>query len=81
MELERSVGPKGQVVIPLDVRRKIGIKPGTEVVFEVEDSKIIIKKKMNPKEFVEDFGNVPKLKKPLTIREIKSMLDEEYEDR
>ena len=80
MELERSVGPKGQVVIPIDVRNQVGIKEGSDVVFEVEDDKIIIKKKLNPKEFVEDFGNISKkLKKPLTAREIKSILEEEYD--
>ncbi len=80
MELERSVGPKGQVVIPMDVRKKMGIKPGSDVVFEVEDSKIIIKKKLSPREFVEDFGNIPKkLKKPLTAREIKTIIEEEYD--
>ncbi len=80
MELERSIGPKGQVVIPMDVRRKVGIKPGSEVVFEVEDGKIIIKRKMSPKELVEDLGNIPhKLKKPLTARAIKEILEEEYE--
>ncbi len=80
MELERSIGPKGQVVIPMDVRRKIGIKPGSDVVFEVVDSKIIISKKLSAREFVESFGNIPRrLKKPLSIKEIKAIQEEEYE--
>lgn len=79
MELERIIGPKGQVVIPMDVRRKMGIKPGSDVVFEVEDSKIIIKKKLSTKELLEDFGNVPKKVKGLTAKRIKTILEEEYE--
>ncbi|MDE1768408.1 MAG: AbrB/MazE/SpoVT family DNA-binding domain-containing protein [Candidatus Micrarchaeota archaeon] len=79
MELERIVGPKGQVVIPIDVRKKAGIKPGSDVVFEVIDSKIIIKKKMSPKEFVDDFGNVPKKVKGLNAKKIKAILEEEYD--
>ena len=30
------VTQKGQVTIPLDVRRSLGIQPGTEVRFELE---------------------------------------------
>lgn len=31
------VTTKGQVTIPLEVRRRLGIEPGTEVEFEVGD--------------------------------------------
>jgi AbrB family looped-hinge helix DNA binding protein len=31
------VTSKGQVTIPLDVRRRLGIEPGSEVQFEVDD--------------------------------------------
>lgn len=80
MELERTVSEKGQIVLPKDARDKTGIKPGSQVMVEVEDGKIVIKPKLSPKEIVEDFGNIPhKLKKPLTAREIKEILEEEYE--
>ncbi len=82
MELERTVSVKGQVVIPKDARKKAGIAPGTKVLIEVEDSKIIIRKKMNAKEFVDDFINIPrKLKKHLNAAEIKRTGDEQYEIR
>lgn len=80
MEIERTVSEKGQVVIPKDVRKKLGIKSGSDIVFEIEGDKIIIKKKMSPTEFVEDFGRVPKrLKKAISAKEIRRILDEEYE--
>jgi AbrB family looped-hinge helix DNA binding protein len=31
------VTQKGQVTIPLDVRRALGIRPGSEVAFELDD--------------------------------------------
>jgi AbrB family looped-hinge helix DNA binding protein len=32
------VTQKGQVTIPLDVRRALGIQPGSDVQFELDDS-------------------------------------------
>ncbi|MGL5909060.1 MAG: AbrB/MazE/SpoVT family DNA-binding domain-containing protein [Phycicoccus sp.] len=34
------VTSKGQVTIPLEVRRRLGIEPGTEVDFEVQDGSV-----------------------------------------
>lgn len=41
---EMTVGPKGQVVIPKVFRRILGIDPGSKVVMEIEDDKIMIEK-------------------------------------
>jgi AbrB family looped-hinge helix DNA binding protein len=35
-----TVSEKGQVVIPASMRRSLGIKPGMELGFELEDSSI-----------------------------------------
>ncbi|HVZ42515.1 MAG TPA: AbrB/MazE/SpoVT family DNA-binding domain-containing protein [Ramlibacter sp.] len=35
-----TVSDKGQVVIPAAIRRDLGIKPGTELEFELEGSSI-----------------------------------------
>ncbi|MBI4174374.1 MAG: AbrB/MazE/SpoVT family DNA-binding domain-containing protein [Candidatus Aenigmarchaeota archaeon] len=81
MLMRRNVGEKGQVVLPKDVRDYLGIKPGSEVVFELRDREIVIKPRQSGKEFLEDFLNVPKLKKPVTAREIKKTTEEQYELR
>lgn len=36
---------KGQVTIPQDVRRRLGIEPGTEVEFEVHDDVVRLVRK------------------------------------
>jgi len=37
---------KGQVTIPKEVREKIGIFPGTQVKFEIEGEKCVLKKEV-----------------------------------
>ena len=81
MQLRRTVGEKGQIVIPKDIRDYVGIKPGSEVVFEVKEKEIVIKSQKSGREFVEDFCNVPhKLRKNIGIKKIKKILDEQYEE-
>lgn len=37
-----SVGPKGRVVIPVDVRRELGIREGSELVALVEGEAVVL---------------------------------------
>lgn len=80
MQIKREVGEKGQVVIPKDVRDYLNIKPGSNVVFEVRKGEAIIRPEMTGRAFVEYFCKTSKkLKRPPSIREIKKLLDEQYE--
>jgi AbrB family looped-hinge helix DNA binding protein len=38
-----TVQKKGQVTLPTEIRRELGIKPGDEVVFELVEEGILIK--------------------------------------
>ncbi len=81
MELERTISEKGQVVIPEDIRRKMGLKPGSDVIFDIIDGMVVIKPKKSPEEIVEEFCNLgvkPKVKN-LNAKKIKRMLDEQYD--
>ncbi len=44
MEKKTKVGPNGKVVIPKDIRNKIGIKENSEVIVDILDDSIIIRK-------------------------------------
>jgi AbrB family looped-hinge helix DNA binding protein len=79
MKLERTINEKGQIVIPKDIRVKMGLKSGTEVELNMENGKIIIEVKNKPEEIVNDFANVPKKIPNLNSRSIKDILDEEYD--
>lgn len=44
MEKKTTVRPNGQVVIPKGIRDKIGIKEYSEVIADIIDDSVIIKK-------------------------------------
>ena len=54
LSLTASVGEKGQVVIPKPVRDLLGIAPHNDVVFSVQDDKVVLEKK-DPKQAYLEF--------------------------
>jgi AbrB family looped-hinge helix DNA binding protein len=40
-----KIGERGQVTIPKELREKFGLKPKTEVEFQVVDNSILLRKK------------------------------------
>ena len=44
MEKKTTVGPKGEVVIPKEIREKIGIEEYSEVIVDILDDSVIIRK-------------------------------------
>ncbi len=80
MEFRRKVGPKGQVVIPKEIRRITGITPNSKVLVSVEDKSVIIKTENEEplwqvmRKFAKERG------KKLTITEIKKIKEEEHKE-
>lgn len=75
----RNVGPKGQVVIPKRMRDTLGLKPGVELILEMRDQEIIIKKPQVRGSYTEYFITTsPKLKKRINIKEL---ITQEAEER
>ncbi len=79
MYIKRNIGEKGQVVIPKDIRNYLGLKPGSEVLFEMKGKEVLLKHPVDPRKFVEDFGNVPNKLKKVNMKEIEKILEEEYD--
>ena len=77
--MRREIGEKGQIVIPKDIRDCLGLDVGINVIFEVKNNAIIMKKENN-EGFLKDFLNVPKLKKKLAIQDLKKTYEEQYEE-
>ena len=40
-----KIGERGQVTIPKDIRERFGLKPATEVEFQVAEDSVILRKK------------------------------------
>ena len=76
----RTVGKKGQVTIPKEIREKFGLKEGSKVSFEVKEDEIVIKPEKSGKDFVEEWCSIvkKKLDKPIDLRRLK---EEYYEEQ
>ena len=77
MIIKRKVGPKGQVVIPKDVRELLNIKPGSEILIEIRENEIVIRSALKDQDFFEKFIKTPKkLAKKIDLKQI---YDKQYE--
>lgn len=83
IKIKRKIGPKGQIVLPKDVREQFNLKTGTDVIFSVEDQKIIIETPKNHKEIIEEFCTLPENMKKRKIypKQIKELIEDQYEER
>ena len=63
IQIGAKVGEKGQIVIPKPIREQFNIRSDTEIVFDIEDEKIILKKKRSGLDIFVDFVNAVKKKK------------------
>ncbi|MBI4449018.1 AbrB/MazE/SpoVT family DNA-binding domain-containing protein [Candidatus Woesearchaeota archaeon] len=81
LTINRKVGPKGQIVLPKDVRSQFKWKPGTEVSFIVRAHEVAIQPAMSADAVLEKLHKIGEKIKPMTIKEMKDIFEEEYEDR
>ena len=81
--MTHKVGPKGQVVLPKEMRDELGIAPGDEVMFDRGDDQIVVRKARTKAEIIDDlYGSLAGPGKPLTELLVESRRrDREREDR
>ncbi len=80
MIVRRRVGPKGQIVIPKVIREFLGMEPGTEVLLEVKEDRLIIRPSMDPVDFVNEFCSQVEEKLSEEV-DLERILEEEVEER
>lgn len=81
--MTHKVGPKGQVVLPKDLRDELGIAPGDEVMFDRTDDRIVVRKAKSKRELLDELvGSLPPSDiDPLTVLMDERRLDRERERR
>jgi len=72
MGLSRKLGPKGQVVIPKNIRDFLNVKPGSEIVFEMANNETIIRPTRPATQLQEEYMTIvtPKLKRKIQLEAI-----------
>ncbi|MBI2323121.1 MAG: AbrB/MazE/SpoVT family DNA-binding domain-containing protein [Chloroflexi bacterium] len=74
-EVLSSVSPKGQVTLPVEIRRALGIKPKDKVAFRLERGKVEITTVPSPLQ--ESYQAIPALEPPRSWQEIEALVAEE----
>ncbi|MBE8538723.1 AbrB/MazE/SpoVT family DNA-binding domain-containing protein [Geoglobus acetivorans] len=78
----RTVGKKGQVTIPKEIRDRFGLKEGEKVIFEVKGDEIVMRPERSRRDYVEELSSVvrKKLEAPEPA-ELKRMYYGQIEER
>lgn len=75
-EFESSVSPKGQITIPMEVRKRLGIKPKDKVTIHVEHDVVTLTPAGSTLEVI--YQSVPPLPRPLSTEEMTEIAAEEH---
>ncbi|MBS3074031.1 AbrB/MazE/SpoVT family DNA-binding domain-containing protein [Candidatus Pacearchaeota archaeon] len=78
MIIKRPIGEKGQVVIPKDIRELLNLNRGENVIFEIKNSEVKLKRE-DPQKFLEEFFSTIKKKRSITPEELKRIREESYD--
>jgi AbrB family looped-hinge helix DNA binding protein len=70
-----SVGARGQITLPLEVRRRLGLKPKDRVAIVVEDKTALVKSASS--DLGSGFQSIPALGRNLTVEEMTEIAGEE----
>ena len=74
-----SVSPKGQVTIPIEIRRRLGISPKDKVRFIVDDGCVRIERAVSVLD--KYFMAIPPLDPPRTWKELTEQVHDEIAQR
>jgi antitoxin PrlF len=73
-----SVSSKGQITLPVEVRKRLGIKPGDKVALSIEDETLVVKPAQSG--LRAGFMSIPSLKSPMSVEEMTEIAAEDAGD-
>jgi AbrB family looped-hinge helix DNA binding protein len=76
MEQVSSVSPKGQITLPADVRRRLGIKPKDKVSISLQGEVVVLKKAAS--ELRAGYRSIPALTTRKSLEELTEIAAEEH---
>ena len=79
MEITREINEKGQVVIPIDIRRMLDLKKKSRIVFQIQDNEVKIKKELSPEMWLKSFLKYRVKGKSLTPEKIDKIYEQSYD--
>ena len=77
MIIKKKLGPRGQLVIPKDVREHLGVREGSEVQMEIRELEIVIRPSLKGEEALEKFLSSVKIKVHRKL-DLKEIIEEQY---
>ena len=75
----RRITSKGQVTVPAEVRRKLGVKPGETIVFRIREDRVELDRA--PMSLEEAFGSVSPLNRPEDFEALGQAAWEEHAEK
>ena len=75
----RRLTSKGQVTVPIEIRKQLGIKPGEKVVFRVLDDRVELA--AAPMNLADAFGSVQPLQRPEDFEALRETALAEHSDK
>ena len=72
-----SVSPKGQISLPAEVRKRLGIKPKDKVTIDIEDDAVRVRP-AGDDSFLASYQSVPALSRRLSDDEVTQIAAEEH---
>jgi len=71
-----TITTKGQVTLPAELRKSVGIEPGDKVVIEVEDGEIVVRR--SAKSWRDSYRSIPAVEHPVTLEEMTEIAADEH---